>query len=297
MGIRNGRRGVMPEERSIRGPVVAGQFYAGTEEALLRQVESCYTHPLGPGKVPQVLDSPMERPCGFVVPHAGYVYSGPVAAHAYASLASLGRPEVAVILGPNHHALHPPLALSPCDGWQTPFGELAVDSALGERLASEVPMLSFSDAAHRLEHSVEVQLPFLQHLYGASLKILPVVVADQSVHTCRALGRAMAGVLGGASAVVLASSDFSHYVPADRAAELDRYALEAILALDPERLGREVETQGLTMWGWGPAMVMLECMGRLGATEAHLLKYANSGDVSGDRGYVVAYAAVQVGPV
>ena len=285
----------MSEERAIREPAVAGQFYAGTQESLLEQVESCYEHFLGPGTIPQTSDSPLEQPCGFVVPHAGYVYSGSVAAHAYTALASLGGPDVAVILGPNHHALHPPLALSTASVWRTPLGELAVDSALNERLISQVPETSFSEVAHRLEHSIEVQLPFLQHLYGASLSILPIAIADQSVETCRNLGKAVAEAIEGTSAVVLASSDFSHYLPADSAAELDRHALDAILALDPERLGHEVETRGLTMCGWGPVIAMLECMKRLGATDAKLLKYANSGDVSGDRGYVVAYAAVQVG--
>jgi len=284
----------MSGKRNVRAPVVAGQFYPGTRESLLRSVESCYEHPLGPGAIPGPSDRPLAGPVGFVVPHAGYVYSGPIAAHAFAALAPMGRPEVAVILGPNHHAVGPYLALSPHHSWETPLGELVVDSALGERLMSRMPGLSPSGPAHNTEHSLEVQLPFLQHLYGPSPKILPIVMIDQSVETALELGSALASALEGRNAVVLASSDFSHYVPADMAAELDRYALDAIVALEPERLGREVEGRRLSICGPGPVMAMLECMKRLGATEAKVLKYANSGDVSGDRGYVVAYAAVQV---
>ena len=286
----------MSEKGKVRAPVVVGQFYPGTRESLLRGLESCYEHPLGPGVIPRPSDRPMASAAGFVVAHAGYVYSGPVAAHAFAALASMGRPEVAVILGPNHHAVGPHLALSPHHSWETPLGELVVDSALGERLMSRMPRLSRSEAAHNMEHSVEVQLPFLQHLYGSSLKILPIVMIDQSVETALELGSALALALEGGNAAVLASSDFSHYVSADTAAELDRYALDAIVALEPERLGHEVERRRLSVCGPGPMMAMLECMRRLGATEAKVLKYANSGDVSGDRGYVVAYAAVQVGP-
>ncbi len=286
----------MSEEKTVREAAVAGQFYAGTRESLIEQIESCYEHPLGPGAVPSPLETPLKHPCGFVVPHAGYVYSGHVAAHAYAAMAALGKPEVAVLLGPNHHPLNPPLALSPAAIWKTPLGELEVDSDLGKRIEHQVPGAEFREVAHRLEHSIEVELPFLQHLYSTFPAILPIAVADQSVQTAVALGEALADALEGSSAVVLASSDFSHYLTAEAAAELDRHALDAILDLDPERLGHEVSSRGLTMCGWGPVMAMLECMKGLGTTKARLLKYANSGDVSGDRDYVVAYAAVQVGP-
>ena len=230
------------------------------------------------------------------MPHAGYMYSGQVAAHAYAALASLGRPDLAIILGPNHHSLTPPLALSPARAWRTPLGELTVDMDMVRSVESRVPGAVPSEMAHRSEHSIEVQLPFLQHLYGDDVRVVPITVGDQSAGTCLPLGRVLGEMLKDAAAVVLASSDFSHYMPARAAESMDRHALDAILALDPGRLDEEVRLRRLSMCGWGPIMAMLECMKRLGTTHARLLKYATSGDVSGDYGQVVAYAAVQVGP-
>jgi AmmeMemoRadiSam system protein B len=240
--------------------------------------------------------TPLAKQCGFVVPHAGYVYSGPVAAHAYAALATLGKPDVAVLIGPNHHTPLPPLALSPATAWETPLGQLQADMALTEKLASLVPDAVFSEPSHRYEHSIEVQLPFLQHLYGSSLRIMPVAMGDQSYETALALGKALVSLLKGEQAVLLASSDFSHYLPASAAAELDKHVLDGIVAMDAEEVGREVESRGLTVCGYGPVMATLICLKGLGARQAKLLKYANSGDVSGDRRQVVAYAALQVGP-
>lgn len=289
-----GRGKMTPEQ--VRPPAVAGQFYARDKDSLVHQIESCYRHPLGPGQFVQPAGHRLKGCCGLVVPHAGYMYSGPVAAHAYAALASLGKPDVAVILGPNHHLLAPPLALSPARAWRTPLGELSVDLDLARLVESRVPGAMPSEMAHRSEHSIEVQLPFLQHLYGDDVRVVPIAIADQSAGTCLSLGGVLGEALRDAAAVVLASSDFSHYIPASKAERMDRHALDAILALDPVRLDEEVRSRRLSMCGWGPIMAMLECMKGLGAAHARLLKYATSGDVLGDYGEVVAYAAVQVGP-
>jgi AmmeMemoRadiSam system protein B len=234
---------------------------------------------------------------GYVVPHAGYVYSGPFAGHAYAALAKHGTPDVAVVLGPNHHGAGAGLALSPHRRWRTPLGELVVDAALGRRLAlpvQEGPRLAADEAAHRWEHSIEVQLPFLQHLYGDRVRILPIAMLDQDVEGSMALGRALAEALKERSAVIIASSDFSHYLPDAEARERDRHALGAIQALDSLHLAQAIEKHGISMCGPGPVTAMMECMRQLEARQGRVLAYGTSGDTSGDRGSVVAYAAVEV---
>ncbi|MFQ5860663.1 MAG: AmmeMemoRadiSam system protein B [Dehalococcoidia bacterium] len=282
----------MVEGAGIRKPAVAGQFYAASPEALRRQLLGCYTHPLGPGGPPQVNPATLGTVVGLVVPHAGYTYSGPVAAHAFARLAQRGTPQTVVILGPNHYGLGKPLALSPHGSWETPLGTVEVDGALGEALAFRLPSLASSEAAHRQEHALEVEVPFLQHLYGC-VNILPIAMLDQGVETSVELGRALAKVLSPGS-VVLASTDLSHYYPQGTARELDRRAIEAILSLDPSSLHDVIEKAGINMCGPGPVAAMLECLRRLGAGEARLLAYATSGDTSGKLSQVVGYVAVEV---
>ena len=283
------------EEESARHPAVAGQFYPANAEELRRQILECYRHPLGPGQGPGTASGPLQGVAGFVVPHAGYYYSGPVAAHAFRRMGELGFPQVAIILGPNHYGTGKPLALSPWAWWDTPLGSMRVDTAMGESLAARVPGLLPDRAAHWREHSLEVQLPFLYHLYGESLAILPIAMTDQRLEVSRALGEGLASVLAGRSAVVLASSDFSHYLPDQKARKEDSYAIQAIESVNAEGLARVVEERGLTMCGPGPVMTMLVACRALGATEGRLLAYGTSADTTGDTGGVVGYAALEVG--
>ena len=167
----------------MRNPAVAGAFYERSKDALLRQIRECYTHPLGPGRAPQVRRGD-RRILGLVVPHAGYVYSGPIAAHSYAALADDGWPSSIVVLGPNHHGAGAPLALMDQD-WQTPLGTVPVDEELHGRLAK--PPLEDDVRAHRDEHSIEVQLPFLQHL-NPSLRFVPLCMAFQEYELAAEVG-------------------------------------------------------------------------------------------------------------
>lgn len=284
----------------MRYPAVAGSFYERSKEGLLRQIRESYTHPLGPGRVPQ-LDRGARRLLGLVVPHAGYVYSGPVAAHAYTALADDGWPSSFVILGPNHHGAGAPLAVTKHD-WQTPLGTVPIDPQLYAALAK--PPLEDDIRAHRDEHSIEVQLPFLQHLHDA-VRFVPICMAFQEYEVSAEVGDLLASVQG-KDVVMIASSDFTHVGPQyfqlptrgltapAFAKEQDAKAIERILALDPKGFAGKVAQAEISMCGYGPVTAMLTAAKRLGATQAKLLKYATSSDVSRDTKMAVGYAAIAI---
>src|SRR3989449_8967355 len=189
----------------MRYPAVAGAFYERSRDALLRQIRECYAHPLGPGRPPEVRAGP-RRLVGLVVPHAGYVYSGPVAAHSYAALAADGWPASFVILGPNHHGQGAPLALTSHD-WQTPIGVAAIDKDLHDSLSK--PPLEEDILAHRDEHSIEVQLPFLQHL-SEGVRFVPICMAFQEYDIATEVGELVPRTVKGKDVLLIASSDFTH---------------------------------------------------------------------------------------
>jgi len=285
----------------MRYPAVAGAFYERSRDALLRQIRECYTHPLGPGRPPEVRAGP-RRLVGLVVPHAGYVYSGPVAAHSYAALAADGWPASFVILGPNHHGQGAPLALTSHD-WQTPIGVAAIDKDLHDSLSK--PPLEEDILAHRDEHSIEVQLPFLQHL-SEGVRFVPICMAFQEYEVASEVGELMARTVKGRDVLLIASSDFTHVgsqyfqlppkgltAPAF-AQEQDAKAIEPILALDPKHFAAKVAQDDISMCGYGAVTAMLTAAKRLGATEAKLLKYATSSDVSRDMKMAVGYGAIAV---
>lgn len=276
-----------------REPAVAGSFYGATAAQVRDQIEACFQHPLGPGAIPQVVEKRERRIAGLVVPHAGYVYSGPVAAHAYAALAADGRPEVAVIIGPDHRGLGPAATISEAEAWRTPLGLVQVDRALADAIAAELPWPTRDEVAHRYEHSLEVQLPFLQYLYGAAVPIVPIVMAEQSAEVAEALGKAIASALAGRRGVIIASTDLSHYETQAAALALDEVALAAIRERRPRDLVRVAE-QGVSMCGPGPTAALLVACEEMGARTVTLLKHATSGDVAGDMRQVVGYAALTV---
>lgn len=232
---------------------------------------------------------------GMVSPHAGYTYSGPVAAHGFFHLASESRPKIAVILGPNHSGRGAPVALSAESEWQTPLGSLETDAEIGGQIISTSGVAQWDDSAHRFEHSVEVQLPFLQYVYGEEkVRTVLIIMLRQDLATCQALGQAIASALKGKEAIIIASSDFSHYEPQPSASQKDRLALEAILNLDSDSLIPLVRRHNISMCGSGPVTAMLAASKLLGASKATLLKYATSGDITGDYSQVVGYASVKV---
>jgi AmmeMemoRadiSam system protein B len=264
-----------------RMPVVAGQFYPGTAaglssalEGLTREVEE---------KLPAI---------AVVVPHAGYVYSGAVAGEVFSSVRIPGS---TVIFCPNHTGVGEAAAILSRGAWRMPWGDAPVDGELAGRLTAACPLLREDPKAHAREHSLEVQLPFL-HRFRPDFRFVPVALGHLSLEACRVLGEAAADAIGKApeQPLLVASSDMSHYVPDAVARKKDRMAIDRMLALDPEGLYGTVRSERISMCGVIPAVVVLFAACRLGATRAHLLKYATSGDISRDFDQVVGYAGLAV---
>ncbi|MHB0912600.1 MAG: AmmeMemoRadiSam system protein B [Armatimonadota bacterium] len=279
---------------SIREPAVAGMFYPAERTALVRAIESAFLSSGGPGSLPEVNPNGKREILGLVSPHAGYAYSGMVAAWAYHQLAEDGLPEIAVILGPNHRSHLPAAALSDDTAWSTPLGEVLVDLEVSSRIASELPEAVISSAAHRSEHSIEVQVPFLQYISGGSIRIVPVLLGASDPSFIERLGRAIASAVRGKNAVLVASTDFTHYESGPSARAKDSKAIQAVLDLSAGELIETVSAWGISMCGVLPTAAAITACRELGASSARLLSYRNSGDVIGDQSEVVGYAALEI---
>lgn len=285
----------MPE---VRQPAVSGYFYPSKPDELRKLIEWCFTHRIGPGKLPVVSSTRVKKSTGFVVPHAGYIYSGPVAAHAYGVLASEGAPESIVIIGPNHTGYGALVSVYPKGRWATPFGELVVDEELARAIVSNSSYAELDVYAHVEEHSVEVQLPFIQYLFSDKIKIVPIVLGIQTPEVARDLARSIfdAETSLNRDIVVIASTDFTHYEPHEAAVNKDLEAINTLInTLDINKFYDTVRKLNVTACGPGGVMCLAEYT-RLKLKEravAKLLKYATSGDTSGDKSAVVGYAAIQ----
>ncbi len=264
----------------VRQPAVAGQFYPGSRAGLDQAVRNM----TGPG--------PTRPALGVLVPHAGYMYSGRVAGAVYGSV---DLPDTFVIMGPNHTGLGPPASVMTSGMWEMPGGGVVIDATLAAVIVSHSRLLTPDESAHAFEHSIEVQLPFLQVLVG-KVKIVPICLMTTTAEQCRDVGMAIAAAVREAAGPVLvvASSDMSHYESQDVAEQKDRLALDRVLGLDPEGLIGAVHGQHISMCGFAPAAAMLYAAGELGATKADLIRYETSGDVTGDYRQVVGYAGVVV---
>jgi len=276
----------------IRRPTQAGTFYAGSQQSLRAQIEECFKHELGPGALPTVADKNLQRIVGLVSPHAGYMYSGPVAAHGYHRLAADGKPDVVVLFGPNHTGSGSALAVMRDGIWRTPLGDVEIDTATADSILRVSGIIDVDDSAHAFEHSIEVQLPFLQFLYGSAFKFVPICFLMQGLQSSREVGSAVAEALEGRNAVVIASTDMTHYEPQKMAEKKDKAAIEAILKLDEEGLFSTVEAYNISMCGYGPTIAAVTAAKALGAKKAELLCYKTSGDIVGDYSAVVGYASL-----
>jgi len=278
----------------VRRPAVAGYFYEADPDALRRRVERCFLDPLGPGSLPKVSREGPRRIKGLVVPHAGLMYSGPVAAHAYLSLAEDGVPETAIIIGPNHTGWGAGISIMVEGSWSCPLGEVEIDSELASKIHREANLVAIDEEAHINEHSIEVQLPFLTYIYGEEVKLVPICMMPQAYEACVDLGRAIASAAAGRNVVVIAATDFTHYEPQRSAEVKDRKAIDAILRMDAKGLLDVVAEEDISMCGPGPVASMLIAVASWGASKAELLKYATSGDVTRDYSSVVGYASLKV---
>ncbi len=275
----------------VRRAVQAGSFYAGTAETLKRQIVGCFTHELGPGTTPTVQKGPRNI-VGLVCPHAGYMYSGPVAAHSYFSLAADGKPDVVVIFGPNHTGQGSGLAVMSQGVWRTPLGDVQIDEETADQILRRSKIIDVDDSAHAYEHSIEVQLPFLQYLYGSAFKFVPVSFLMQDFESSGEVGQAVAGALEGKNAVIIASTDMTHYEPHEVAEKKDKKALSALEKLEERGFYSTVEGFNITACGYGPVVAMVTAAKLLGARKGQILCYKTSGDVTGDYSAVVGYASV-----
>lgn len=276
----------------IRSPAVAGSWYAGTSNRLRDQIEQLFLHRLGPGSLPSVNSAGPRNLVGLVVPHAGYMASGPVAAHSYYRLAEDGKPDVIVIFGPNHTGRGSALSIMNEGAWRTPLGDVEIDTETANQIVKESSIIDVDDRAHAYEHSIELQLPFLQYLYGSEFRFVPICFMMQDLMSSREVGQAVARALKGKNGLVIASSDMTHYEPQERAEKKDMMAVDAALRMDEEEYYRTVEAYGITTCGYGPVIAAITASKELGAKKSELLCYKTSGDVLGDRSAVVGYASI-----
>jgi AmmeMemoRadiSam system protein B len=271
---------------ATRAPAVAGRFYPGRADELLRDVRAYTSAGNGPVETARI------AAIGCVAPHAGYIYSGGVAGAVYSRLEI---PSHCVILCPNHTGKGVPLAIMANTTWLTPLGEVAADAELGARLLRRFPPLQEDSAAHRAEHAIEVQLPFLQ-AQQPKLNLVPIAIGTSNFDVLHGLGEALAEVIAAfeEQVLIVASSDMNHYESDAVTRVKDHKAIERMLALDARGLWEVVMNEDISMCGFGPTVVMLTATKLLGATSATLVKYATSGDVSGDYESVVGYAGIIV---
>ncbi|HTS04925.1 MAG TPA: AmmeMemoRadiSam system protein B [Candidatus Eisenbacteria bacterium] len=267
----------------LRHPAVAGRFYPGDPEDLRAEAQSYLSQAESKDRVHAI---------GCIAPHAGYMYSGHVAGAVFAHIEI---PPLCIVLCPNHTGMGRPLAIMSEGSWETPLGEVPIDEQLATSLKRHFPLLEENSAAHRAEHAVEVELPFLQ-LRQRHLRFVPIAIGTGRLEALEQLGLAIADVIQARSepALIVASSDMNHYESDAVTRVKDHQAIERILTLDPRGLHETVTQQDISMCGFGPAVTMLTAARQLGAKSAELVKYATSGDVSGDRDMVVGYAGVVI---
>lgn len=277
----------------IRKTAWAGAFYEANPRDLKRRIRWSYQHQLGPGQLPE---SPGKARTiqGLVAPHAGYMYSGPVAAHSYLELSRDGFPETFIILSPNHTGYGSLVSTMTTGAWETPLGQVEIDTELAREL-TRTSILDDDPTAHFKEHSIEVQLPFLQYL-EEDFQLVPISMMMQDLETSHEVGEAIHQAIEatGRDVVVIASTDLTHYKAQEVAAQEDREVLKALENLDEEAMLEAVEEYNVNMCGYGPVAATLTATKLMGATQAKVLKYATSGETSGNYQEVVGYAAAVI---
>ncbi len=265
----------------VRNPAVAGQFYPDSPSLLEMQIKGFIDE-----KVVK------EDVIGLLSPHAGYIYSGAVAG---AVISRVKFKDTFIIMGPNHTGRGKPFSIMTEGRWKTPMGEVEIDSELGKLILSKSSYLEEDEAAHLFEHSIEVQIPFLQY-FKRDIKIVPIVLSPATGTIYKEIGEKIADSVKelGKEVIILASSDMTHYESQESARKKDFKAIEAMLELNEDELLKRIENFRISMCGYGPATSLISASKKLGATKAELIRYQTSGDVSGDYDHVVGYAGLLI---
>jgi hypothetical protein len=273
----------------VRTPAVAGMFYPDEKNQLKELIHNCFLHAFGPGKLPPT--EIKKKIYGIICPHAGYMYSGPIACHSYYSISSES-PELFIIIGPNHWGVGCNIAAMRDCNWETPLGLVEVDSESANELTKISNRIELDFFSHTREHSLEVQIPILQEMYSNKFKILPIILINQEKKTAEEVGEAVSTIVEQKNAMIIGSSDFTHYEPNEFAHKQDSALIDPILDLDVEQFYKVLYDKKVTACGYGAiASTMIACK-KLGATKGELLKYATSGDVTGETSSVVGYGSI-----
>jgi AmmeMemoRadiSam system protein B len=264
-----------------RKPAVAGQFYSASSSGLAEEVQKYIDE-----------SAQKEKAIGIVCPHAGLVYSGFVAGLVYSKIKF---PQTFILIGPNHTGIGKPVSIMTSGEWEIPSGSVKIDDAVANKILEISDVIEEDGSAHVMEHSLEVQLPFIRH-FSPDARIVPITMMTGSLESCRLVGDAVAEAVKGAGydVTVVASSDMSHYETDQSARSKDRMAIDTILSLAPEELYETVTGEGISMCGFIPVIAMLFASEKLGATRAVLVKYMTSGEINGDFERVVGYAGIMV---
>jgi AmmeMemoRadiSam system protein B len=275
----------------IRKPAVAGIFYESDPISLKERIEWCFKHTLGPGGLPELGDRHKIK--GIVAPHAGYIYSGPVAAHSYYKLVEDGFPETFVILCPNHTGIGSGVSIMAEGEWITPLGSVEIDNEFSQELVLKSGIIDPDPMAHSQEHSCEVHIPFLQY-FKKDFKIVPISMWMQDLETSQEIAQSISETTQelGRNIVLIASSDFTHYQPQEIASRNDYQVLESIEKMDEKLMYNRVNALNVSMCGYGPVATTIMASKDMGAEKGELLKYATSGDITGDYSSVVGYGAL-----
>ena len=272
----------------IRTPAVAGMFYPSEKKELKKSIKECFLHKFGPGKIPP--SNIKKRIFGIICPHAGYMYSGPIACHSFYAISSYV-PELFIIIGPNHWGIGSNVATMKDCKWNTPLGDVEVDSEIADEISHLSEIIDIDYFSHTREHSLEVQIPILQEMYS-DFKILPISMINQNEDVAKNIGFVIAKIAEKKKVMIIGSSDFTHYEQNEFAHEQDMALIEPILKLDVKNFYDVLEDRNVSACGYGAiASTMVACK-ELGATKGELLKYATSGDITGDISSVVGYGSI-----
>ncbi|OAA28026.1 dioxygenase [Kosmotoga arenicorallina S304] len=268
----------------FRSAIFSGRFYAGFPEELKSQIEACFLHKIGPGELPGSVVRELDSNVGLISPHAGYIYSGPVAAKGYYEIAKLGKPRRVILIGPNHSGYGKRLSVWPSGEWSTPLGTLKIDEEFTNALVNSMEYLSFDTSAHLYEHSLEVQLPFLQYLFGDDFKIVTITMMDQRYEVSKRLAESIRGLMNEAGTLIIASSDLNHYEDHETTLKKDNFLIEHITKLDAKGLYEEATAKRISACGLGAISTVMMLFGNVSVE-----KHATSGETSGDYSHTVGY--------